>query len=168
MKIQLEIQKLSQAPITIQQLENPKLELNRTIPRFDSKENEMVLYLTIFERQAKFLNIPEKTWTAYLIGSLTPHIAQPIARQDGDDAQNYEKPGMKSNPNDTFKKKEEFRKPIPIQKSQPVGGSHHNYSPAPSRTVPRFRSNKTEGRNPMQCYGCGTPGVVKVSYLQEN
>ncbi|GFV56933.1 uncharacterized protein TNCV_1869741 [Trichonephila clavipes] len=31
MKIQLEMQKLSQAPVTSQQLENPKLELNRII-----------------------------------------------------------------------------------------------------------------------------------------
>ncbi|GFW85177.1 uncharacterized protein TNCV_3249171 [Trichonephila clavipes] len=60
MKIQLEMQKLSQTPVTSQQLENPKLELNRMIPRLNSKEDEMGLYLTIFERQAKFLNIPEK------------------------------------------------------------------------------------------------------------
>ncbi|GFX87523.1 retrovirus-related Pol polyprotein from transposon 297 [Trichonephila clavipes] len=91
MKIQLEMQKLSQAPVTSQQLENPKLELNRIIPRFNSKEDEMGLYLTIFEHQVKFLNIPEKTWTAYLIGSLPPDIAQLIAREDEDDAQNYEK-----------------------------------------------------------------------------
>ncbi|GFT99664.1 uncharacterized protein TNCV_1140561 [Trichonephila clavipes] len=51
----------------------------------------MGLYLTIFERQVKFLNIPKKTWTAYLIGSLPPDIAQLIAREDEDDAQNYEK-----------------------------------------------------------------------------
>ncbi|GFY20034.1 uncharacterized protein TNCV_2147271 [Trichonephila clavipes] len=51
----------------------------------------MGLYLTIFERQVKFLNIPGKTWTAYLIGTLPPDIAQPIAREDEDDAQNYEK-----------------------------------------------------------------------------
>ncbi|GFX18732.1 uncharacterized protein TNCV_3018901 [Trichonephila clavipes] len=97
----------------------------------------MGLYLTIFERQVKFLNIPEKTWTAYLIGSLPPDIAQLIARQDEDDAQNYEK------------------------KSQPVGGSHGNHSSGPSRTVPRSPSFKTEGRNSIKCYGCGTPGVVK-------
>ncbi|GFX82050.1 transposon Ty3-I Gag-Pol polyprotein [Trichonephila clavipes] len=256
------MQKLSQAPVTSQQLENPKLELNRIIPRFNSKEDEMGLYLTIFERQAKFLNIREKTWTAYLIGSLPPDIAQLIAREDEDDAQNYEKvkemllkrfrdtggrfrqyfsqqkknpdsawrdfyfelssyfegwikelkittfdqlksliiadqikrktpanikehfldiwadlndplelaeklalgyhmrPGMKTNPNQTFKKKE-FRKPFPIKKNQPVGGSHDNNSPGPSRTVPRFPSYKTEGRNPIRCYECGTPGVVK-------
>ncbi|GFS38475.1 uncharacterized protein TNIN_43491 [Trichonephila inaurata madagascariensis] len=67
---------------------------------------------------------------------------------------------MKSNPNQTFKKKE-FRKPFPIKKNQPVGGAHDNHSPGPSRTVPRFPSYKTEGRNPIQCHGCGTPGVVK-------
>ncbi|GFT43635.1 retrovirus-related Pol polyprotein from transposon 17.6 [Trichonephila clavipes] len=149
MKIQLEMQKLSQAPVTSQQLENPKLELNRIIPRFNSKEDEMGLYLTIFERQAKFLNIPEKTWTAYLIGSFSPDIAQLIAREDEDDAQNYEK------------KKEEFRKPFPLKKNQPVGGSHEYHSSGPSRTVPKFPGYKTEGRNPIGCYGCGTPGVIK-------
>ncbi|GFV86653.1 retrovirus-related Pol polyprotein from transposon 17.6 [Trichonephila clavipes] len=240
MKIQLEMQKLSQAPVTSQQLEHPKLELNRIILRFNSKEDEMGLYLTIFEHQVKFLNIPEETWTAYLIGSLPPDIAQLIATEDEDDAQNYEKvkemllkrfrvtgdrfrqyfsqqkknpdstwqdfyfklssyfedkrntpanikehfldiwanlndplelaekldaydnlrPGMKSNTNQTFKKKE-FRKPFLIKKSQPVGGSHANHSSGPSKTVPRSPSLKNEGRNPIQCYGCGTPGVVK-------
>ncbi|GFS63026.1 CCHC-type domain-containing protein [Nephila pilipes] len=68
---------------------------------------------------------------------------------------------MKNNPNHTFKKKEEFRKPFPIKKSPPVGGSYDNHSPGPSRTVPRFPSSRTEGRKPIQCYGCGTPGVIK-------
>ncbi|GFX86101.1 retrovirus-related Pol polyprotein from transposon 297 [Trichonephila clavipes] len=220
MKIQLEMHKLSQAPVTSQQLENPKLELNRIIPRFNSKEDEIGLYLTIFERQVKFLNIPEKTWTAYLIGSLPHDIAQLIAREDEDDAQNYEKvgskelkittfdqlksliiadqikiktpanikehfldiwadlndplelaekldaydnlrPEMKSNSNQTFKKKEEFRKPFPLKKNQPVGGSHQYHSFGPSKTVPRFPGYKSEGKNPIRCYGCGTPGVIK-------
>ncbi|GFS74079.1 CCHC-type domain-containing protein [Nephila pilipes] len=68
---------------------------------------------------------------------------------------------MKNNQNHTFKKKEEFRKPFPIKKSPPVGGSYDNHSPRPSRTVPRFPSFRTEGRKPIQCYGCGTPGVIK-------
>ncbi|GFQ67359.1 hypothetical protein TNCT_106261 [Trichonephila clavata] len=38
---------------------------------------------------------------------------------------------MKNNPNQTFKKKEEFRKPFPIKKSQPVGGYHDNHSQDP-------------------------------------
>ncbi|GFT05671.1 retrovirus-related Pol polyprotein from transposon 297 [Trichonephila clavipes] len=135
MKIQLEMQKLSQAPVTSQQLEKPKLELNRIIPRFNSKEDEMGLYLTIFERQVKFLNIPEKTWTAYLIGSLPPDIAQLIAREDEEDTQNY-------------------------KKNQPVGRPYEYHSCGPSRTVPRSPSFKNEGRNPIQCYGCGTPEVI--------
>ncbi|GFV20136.1 retrovirus-related Pol polyprotein from transposon 17.6 [Trichonephila clavipes] len=71
------------------------------------------------------------------------------------------RPGIKSNPNQTFKEKEEFRKPFPIKKNQPVGGSHEYHSSGPSRTVPRSPSLNNEGRNPIQCYGCGTPGVVK-------
>ncbi|GFU00158.1 uncharacterized protein NPIL_113121 [Nephila pilipes] len=68
---------------------------------------------------------------------------------------------MKNNPNQTFKKKEEFRKPFPIKKSLPVGGSYDNHSQGPSRTVPRFPSSRTERRKPIQCYGCGTPRVIK-------
>ncbi|GFY67930.1 hypothetical protein TNIN_305141 [Trichonephila inaurata madagascariensis] len=56
---------------------------------------------------------------------------------------------MKSNPNQNFKKKKEFRKPFPIKKNQPVGGSHDNHSPGPSRIVPTFPRYKTEGRNPI-------------------
>ncbi|GFU34422.1 uncharacterized protein NPIL_251331 [Nephila pilipes] len=69
---------------------------------------------------------------------------------------------MKNNPNQTFKKKEEFRKPFPLKKSSPVGGSYDNHSTGPSRTVPRFPSSRTEGRKAIQCYGCGTPGVIKT------
>ncbi|GFT80453.1 uncharacterized protein NPIL_506081 [Nephila pilipes] len=69
---------------------------------------------------------------------------------------------MKNNPNQTFKKKEKFRKPFPLKKSPPIGGSYDNHSPGPSRTVPRFPSSRTEGRKPIQCYGCGTPGVIKA------
>ncbi|GFS99393.1 retrovirus-related Pol polyprotein from transposon 297 [Trichonephila clavipes] len=60
----------------------------------------MGLYLAIFERQVKFLNIPENTLTTYLIGSLPPDIAQLIAREDEYDVQNYEK---KKNPDSTWR-----------------------------------------------------------------
>ncbi|GFW51220.1 retrovirus-related Pol polyprotein from transposon 17.6 [Trichonephila clavipes] len=236
MKIQLEMQKLSQAPVTSQQLENPKIELNRIIPRFNSKEDEMGLYLTIFERQVKFLNIPEKTWTAYLIGSLPPDIAQLIAREDEEDAKNYEKVkemllkrfrvlgdrsrqyfSQQKNPDSTWRDfyfelssyfegwiKElkittfdQLKKLIiadqikrktpenikehfldiwadlndPLELAEKLDAydnlrpemkrSHEYHSSGPSTTVPIFPSYKTEGRNPIRCYGCGTPGVVK-------
>ncbi|GFU04811.1 hypothetical protein TNCV_2275191 [Trichonephila clavipes] len=56
------------------------------------------------------------------------------------DAYDSVRHGVKSNPNQTFKKKEEFKKPFPIKKNQPVGGFHDNHSPGSSRTVPRFPS----------------------------
>ncbi|GFT27344.1 retrovirus-related Pol polyprotein from transposon 297 [Trichonephila clavipes] len=49
----------------------------------------------------------------------------------------------------------------------------HNYSRSQSevprdlhtsRSVLRFPSYETEGRNPIKCYGCGTPSVVKPKY----
>ncbi|GFT65112.1 hypothetical protein NPIL_533351 [Nephila pilipes] len=83
------------------------------------------------------------------------------------DAYDSLRPGMKNNRNQTFKKKEEFRKPFPIKKGLPVGGFYDNHSSRPSRTVPRFPISRTEVRKSIQCYGCGTPGV-KVSYLHES
>ncbi|GFS63555.1 retrovirus-related Pol polyprotein from transposon 297 [Trichonephila clavipes] len=170
------MQKLSQAPVVSQQLENPKLELNRTIPRLNSKEDEMGLYLTIFERQAKFLNIPEKTWTAYLIGSLPPDIAQLIAREDEDDTQNYETVKEmllkrfrvtgnsfrqyfyqeKKNPDLTSNIKEHFLDiwadlNDPLELAEKLD-AYDSLRPGMKR------------RNHIQCYGCETPQVVKSKY----
>ncbi|GFU04484.1 retrovirus-related Pol polyprotein from transposon 297 [Trichonephila clavipes] len=198
MKILLEMQKLSQAPVTSQQLENPKLELNRIIPRFNSKEDEMGLG-SIFPKEEN----PDSTWRDFYF-ELSSHfegwikelkittfdqlksliIADQIKRKtpanikehfldiwvdlndvlelaEKLDAYDNLRPGMKSNSNQTFKKKKEFRKPFPIKKNQPVGGSHEYHSSGPSRTVPGLPGYKTEGRNPIRCYGCGTPGFIK-------
>ncbi|GFX72986.1 retrovirus-related Pol polyprotein from transposon 297 [Trichonephila clavipes] len=69
---------------------------------------------------------------------------------------------MKSNSNETFKKKEEFRKPFPIKKKvnllmDPMITTHLD----PLEQYLDFPSYKTEGRKSIQCYGCGTPVVVK-------
>ncbi|GFR07531.1 uncharacterized protein TNCT_655681, partial [Trichonephila clavata] len=88
-------------------------------------------------------------------------LNDPLELAEKLDAYDSLRPVMKNNSNQTFKKKGEFRKPFPIKKSQPVGGYHDNHSLGPSRTVPRFPSSRTEGRKPIDCYGCGTPGVVK-------
>ncbi|GFV60834.1 retrovirus-related Pol polyprotein from transposon 297 [Trichonephila clavipes] len=170
MKIQLQMQKLSQAPVTSQQLENPKLELNRIIPRFNSKEDEMgwikELKITTFD-QLKSLIIADqiKRKTPANIKEhfldIWADLNDPLELAEKLDAYDNLRPGMKSNSNQTLKKKEEFRKPFPLKKNQPVGGSHEYHSSGPSRTAPRFPSYKTEGRNPIKCYGCGTPGVIK-------
>ena len=69
---------------------------------------------------------------------------------------------MKHNPNQTSKKKEEFRKPFPVKKNQPVGKFYDDHSPGPYRPVSTFQSSRTEGRKPIQCYGCGTDRKTHV------
>ncbi|GFR17092.1 hypothetical protein TNCT_514371 [Trichonephila clavata] len=59
-------------------------------------------------------------------------LNDPLELAEKLDAYDSLRPVMKNNPNQTFKKKEEFRKPFPIKKSQPVEGYHDNHSPGPS------------------------------------
>ncbi|GBN57850.1 hypothetical protein AVEN_30141-1 [Araneus ventricosus] len=59
LKIQLELQTISQKEAIAQGIDQPKMDVTRIVPRFNPKEDEIGLYLTIFERQLKFLNIPE-------------------------------------------------------------------------------------------------------------
>ncbi|GFW83199.1 CCHC-type domain-containing protein [Trichonephila clavipes] len=51
-------------------------------------------------------------------------LNDPVELPEKLDAYDNLRPGMKSNSNKTFKEKEEFRKPFPLKKNQPVGGSH--------------------------------------------
>ncbi|GFX35621.1 uncharacterized protein TNCV_4469621 [Trichonephila clavipes] len=69
--------------------EQPKLELKKLIPRFNSKEDDMVIFLKLFERQLKFFKVPDSQWVAYLIGVLPSDIATLIARESDDEAQDY-------------------------------------------------------------------------------
>ncbi|GFV14523.1 hypothetical protein TNCV_54991 [Trichonephila clavipes] len=86
-------------------------------------------------------------------------LNDPLELAEKLDAYDSLRPGMKNNPNQTFKKKE-FRKPFPIKKSQPVGGSHDNHSSGPSRTVPRSPSFKNKGRTP---YSVTDVGLLESS-----
>ncbi|GBM18874.1 hypothetical protein AVEN_20866-1 [Araneus ventricosus] len=91
LKIELELQTISQNEAIAQETDQPKMDVRRIVPRFNPKEDEIGLYLTIFERQLKFLNIPESKWIPYLISSLPTEIAQLIAREDEEDSQDYRK-----------------------------------------------------------------------------
>ncbi|GFT32044.1 hypothetical protein NPIL_671721 [Nephila pilipes] len=50
-------------------------------------------------------------------------LNDPLELAEKLDAYDSLRPGRKNNPNQTFKMKEEFRKPFPIKKSPPVGDS---------------------------------------------
>ncbi|GFV75258.1 uncharacterized protein TNCV_295731 [Trichonephila clavipes] len=135
----------------------------KTMKRLDQR----VVKITTFD-QLKILIIADQIKTK-IPANIKEHfldiwvdLNDPLELAEKLDAYDNLRPGMKNNPNQTFKNKE-FRKPFPIKKRQPVGGSNDNQSSEPSRTVPRLLSFKNEGRNLIQCYGCGTPGVVKPS-----
>ena len=88
MKIQLESQNVSQ-PISIPEPEQPKWELNRILPKYDPKDDDMALFLNLFERQLKFLKVPEIAWIPYLIGSLPSEVGKLIAREPEEEYQEY-------------------------------------------------------------------------------
>ncbi|GFU93042.1 retrovirus-related Pol polyprotein from transposon 297 [Trichonephila clavipes] len=128
------------------------------------------LKITMFD-QLKSLIIADKIKEKKTPANIKEHfldiwadLNDPLELADKLNAYDNLRPGVKSNSNQTVKKKEEFRNLFPLKKNQPVGGSHEYHSSGPSRTVPRSPSFKNEGRNPIQCYGCGTPGVVKSKY----
>lgn len=68
----------------------PKLDLRDLIQRFDPATNDVNLYLILFERQARRAEIPKEFWASHLIGFLPYDIAQIIAREAEEVAQDYE------------------------------------------------------------------------------
>ncbi|GBM57027.1 hypothetical protein AVEN_85499-1 [Araneus ventricosus] len=59
-------------------------------PRFNPKEDDISLFLVLFERQGKIMNIPAENHVAQIISLLPPDIVQLIAREPEEDAKKYE------------------------------------------------------------------------------
>nr|XP_042894742.1 uncharacterized protein LOC122268725 [Parasteatoda tepidariorum] len=91
LKLQLEAQKLSSlsqaSPVLT--ADSPKLELKKLIPNFNVKEDDISLFLYLFERQLKFLKVSENQWVAYLVGVLPSDVAKIIAREPDEKAEDY-------------------------------------------------------------------------------
>ncbi|KFM57417.1 Reticulocyte-binding protein 2-like protein a, partial [Stegodyphus mimosarum] len=80
-KLQLEAMAARAQPVETTQLpEQPlKIRIHNVKPRFNPKEDEISLFLLLFEHQAKIMNISAQNQVTQLI-SLLPHdIVQPIA-----------------------------------------------------------------------------------------
>ncbi|GFX21382.1 hypothetical protein TNCV_2253291 [Trichonephila clavipes] len=67
-----------------------KIDLHKLIPKFDSKFDDISLFLISFERQAKILNLPKICWVTHLISILLSEIVGLIAREPEKDAADYE------------------------------------------------------------------------------
>ncbi|XP_046401748.1 uncharacterized protein LOC124167777 [Ischnura elegans] len=68
----------------------PKFKLSDVMPCFDSKENDISLYLVTFERQAKRAQVPVEDWVVHLIGLMPRDIAELIAREPEEAANNFD------------------------------------------------------------------------------
>ncbi|GBO40331.1 hypothetical protein AVEN_105851-1 [Araneus ventricosus] len=67
----------------------PKLEIHHLMQKFNSDENDISLYLIMFERLAKQAEILENTWVTHLLGLLPYDVAQLIAREPDEIASDY-------------------------------------------------------------------------------
>lgn len=91
LKLNLEVQKNSVDGLSNMSDDDiPKYELKKLIPSFDPNAGDIALYLNIFERQLKFLKLPETKWVAYLIGLLPAEMAKLIARESEEESKDYQ------------------------------------------------------------------------------
>ncbi|GBM59574.1 hypothetical protein AVEN_255767-1, partial [Araneus ventricosus] len=67
----------------------PRLEIHHLMQKFNSDENDISLFLIMFERLAKQAEILENTWVTHLLGLLPYHVAQLIAREPDEIANDY-------------------------------------------------------------------------------
>ncbi|GFT54267.1 CCHC-type domain-containing protein [Trichonephila clavipes] len=79
------------------ELEKMRLEIERS--RFDSEnlsplktkvDGDIVLFLTLFERQAKRIGVEKTNWVSALFARMPPDITQLIARESEDKFDNYD------------------------------------------------------------------------------
>ncbi|GBM54862.1 Retrovirus-related Pol polyprotein from transposon 297 [Araneus ventricosus] len=92
LKMEFELEKLR---MTSDGSKNPKhektscYELTKTVPSFDSKNGDITLFLSLFERQAKRAQIDTKDWVSGLLMLLPSDIVQLIARESDENFDNY-------------------------------------------------------------------------------
>ncbi|KAF8783446.1 hypothetical protein HNY73_013605 [Argiope bruennichi] len=65
-------------------------ELQKILQKFDSKNDDISLYLVIFERQAKRLRIDKTDWVTQLMPLLPSEVVQIIAREPEEESNVYE------------------------------------------------------------------------------
>ncbi|GBM37614.1 hypothetical protein AVEN_44543-1 [Araneus ventricosus] len=92
LRLQIEAQKLGQTSTNTNVAFNnqPSLQIRNLIPNFNPKEDDMSLFLNLFQRQMKFLKVEKENWVAYLFGGLPNAVAQLIARESEDKAQDFD------------------------------------------------------------------------------
>ncbi|GFW60487.1 uncharacterized protein TNCV_943541 [Trichonephila clavipes] len=75
----IRLQNETQRVVDPQTLPQTKIELKKLLPTFNPEVDNMDLFLTLFERQMKLLDLGEDLWVPYLIGALPSDVTFLIA-----------------------------------------------------------------------------------------
>ncbi|GBN82008.1 hypothetical protein AVEN_180178-1 [Araneus ventricosus] len=91
-KLELEVRAASAHPVESRHIPDQpaKIRMHDVMPRFNPKEDDVSLFLVLFERQARIMNIPAENQVAQLISLLPPDTVQLIAKEPEEDAKKYE------------------------------------------------------------------------------
>ncbi|GFX90370.1 hypothetical protein TNCV_3849451 [Trichonephila clavipes] len=68
-------------PENLSPLKTSVSDLIKIIPNFDIRDGDIVLFLTLFERQAKRIGVEKTNWVSALLARMPPDITQLIARE---------------------------------------------------------------------------------------
>ncbi|GFV00102.1 CCHC-type domain-containing protein [Trichonephila clavipes] len=88
-KMRLEIERSRFDSENLSPLKTSVSDLIKIIPNFDIRDGDIVLFLTLFERQAKRIGV-ENRWVSALLARMPPDITQLIARESEDKFDNYD------------------------------------------------------------------------------
>lgn len=69
---------------------NYGIDFTKLMPKFNVKENDVVLYLSIFERQAKRVCVDPKYWVSSLLALLPSYIIQLLVREAEEKFEDYD------------------------------------------------------------------------------
>ncbi|GFX35259.1 uncharacterized protein TNCV_100661 [Trichonephila clavipes] len=87
----IRLQNETQRVVSPQTLPQTKIELKKLLPTFNPEVDNMDLFLTLFERQIKLLDLGEDLWVPYiyLIGALPSDVTSLIAREPEEKCRDY-------------------------------------------------------------------------------
>ncbi|GFW87976.1 uncharacterized protein TNCV_216481 [Trichonephila clavipes] len=85
----IRLQNETQRVVGPQTLPQTKIELKKLLPTFNPEVDNMDLFLTLFERQMKLLDLGEDLWVLYLIGALPSDVTSLIAHEPEEKCRDY-------------------------------------------------------------------------------
>ncbi|GFW96235.1 retrovirus-related Pol polyprotein from transposon opus [Trichonephila clavipes] len=89
-KMRLEIERSRFDSENLSPLKTSVSDLIKIIPNFDIRDGDIVLFLTLFERQAKRIGVEKTNWVSALLARMPPDITQLIARESEDKFDNFD------------------------------------------------------------------------------